>query len=80
MSTNITTDETGQPTNKPQPKVVAAATGAGVGGAISTIGVYLIETLGGVDLPTAVEGATLILVTAGVAYLAGWIKRPSGIN
>lgn len=80
MSTNITTDETGTPTSKPQPKVVAAAAGAGVGGAITTIGIYLIESLGGIDLPTAVEGAALILVSAGVSYLAGWIKRPSGIN
>ncbi|WP_194383103.1 hypothetical protein [Microbacterium luteum] len=80
MNENVTTDEHGNPTGKPQPKVLAATAGAGVGGAVSTIGIYLIETLGGVDLPVAVEGATLTLVTAGVAYLAGWIKRPSGIN
>lgn len=77
---NITTDQTGQPTAKPQPKVVAATAGAGVGAAISTIGVYLIETFGRVDLPDAVEGAILVLVSAGVAFAAGYVKRPTGIN
>lgn len=76
----VTTDESGTPTNKPQPKVLAATAGAGVGAAISTIAVYLIETLGRVDLPDAVEGAGLVLISAGVAFLAGYIKRPSGIN
>lgn len=76
----ITTDASGQPTNTPQPKVIAATAGAGVGTAVSTIGVYLIETLANVDLPDAIEGAILVLVSAGVAFLAGYIKRPSGVN
>lgn len=75
-----TTDENGLPTAKPQPKVVAATAGAGVGAAVSTIGVYLIETLGRVDLPDAVEGAILVLVSAGVAFAAGYIKKPTGIS
>lgn len=76
----VTTDEHGGPTNEPQPKVLAATAGAGVGAAVSTIAIYLIETLGNVDLPAAVEGAGLVLISAGVAFLAGYIKRPSGIS
>ena len=76
----VTTDEQGGPTSTPQPKVLAATAGAGVGAAVSTIAIYLIETLGNVDLPVAVEGAALVLISAGVSFLAGYIKRPSGIN
>lgn len=80
MNDHVTTDPFGQPTATPQPKVVAATAGAGVGAAISTIAVYLIESVGGIDLPSAVEGAGLVLISAGVAFLAGYIKRPSGVN
>lgn len=76
----VTTDENGGPTKEPQPKVLAATAGAGVGAAVSTLAVYLIETLGKIDLPDAVEGAILVLVSAGVAFAAGWIKKPSGIS
>jgi len=76
----VTTDEHGGVTSKPQPKVLAATAGAGVGAAISTIAVYLIESLGKFDMPEAVDGAILVLVSAGVAFAAGYIKRPSGIN
>lgn len=76
----VTTDEHGGVTDRPQPKVLAATAGAGVGAAISTIAVYLIETLGKIDMPEAVDGAILVLVSAGVAFLAGYIKRPSGVN
>ncbi len=76
----VTTDEQGGPTNAPQPKVLAATAGAGVGAAISTIAIYLIETLGRIDLPDVVEGAIGVLLAAGVGFLAGYIKRPSGIN
>ena len=77
---NVTTDENGAVTSEPQPKVIAATAGAGVGAATSTIIIYLIETLGRIDLPAAVEGAALVLVSAGVAFLAGYIKRPSGVS
>jgi hypothetical protein len=77
---NVTTDETGVPTSKPQPKVLAATAGAGVGAAAGTVVNYLIETLSGVDLPDTVEGAILVLVSAGVAFAAGYVKRPSGIS
>ncbi len=76
----VTTDEHGGPTNPPQPKVLAATAGAGVGAAVSTISIYLIETLGRIDLPDVVEGAIGALLAAGAAFLAGYIKRPSGIN
>lgn len=74
---NVTTDETGAPTKTPQPKVVAAAIGAGVGGAITTLGVYIFESASGIDLPTSVEGSILTLITAGLAFIAGYIKKPS---
>ena len=85
MSTHIpprpvTTDAAGDPTNTPQPKVVAATIGAGVGAALSTVIIYLVETLGRVDLPDAVEGAGAVLVSAAVAFAAGYIKRPSGVS
>lgn len=73
----VTTDDKGTPTPAPQPKVIAATVGAGVGTAAGTVVNYLIETIGRVDLPDVVEGAILVLVSAGVAFLAGYIKRPS---
>ena len=76
----VTTTPAGDPTPKPQPKVVAATAGAGIGAALSTVGIYAFETLSSVDLPAAVESAVVVLVTAGVAFLAGYIKRPSGIS
>ena len=79
-NTNVTTDAAGEATATPQPKVIAAASGAAVGAAVTTIGVYLIETLGNVDLPAPIEGAALVLVTTGLAFLAGYLKRPSDIS
>lgn len=76
----VTTDEHGGVTSTPQPKVVAATAGAGVGAAVSTLAIYLIETLGRVDLPDVVEGAIGVLIVAGVAFAAGYIKRPSGVS
>jgi hypothetical protein len=75
-----TTDAYGDPTSTPQPKVVAAATGAGVGGALSTLGVWIFETTTKIDLPLPVEGSILVLITAGVAFAAGWIKRPGAVS
>lgn len=75
-----TTDEYGDPTNAPQPKVTAAAAGAGVGGALSTLGIWIFETTTHIDLPLPVEGSILVLITAGVAFAAGWVKRPGGVS
>ena len=80
MPDNITTDASGQPTAQPQPKVLAATAGAGVGAAVTTLAIYLIEALGRIDLPDAVEGAALVLISAGVGFLAGYIKAPSGVS
>lgn len=80
VSKPVTTDEQGGPTNTPQPKVIAATAGSLVGGAVSTITVYLIESLGNVVLPDEVKSAAVVLISAGVAFLAGYIKRPSGIS
>lgn len=83
MSTNaplphehVTTDTNGQPTAAPVPKVIAATVGAGVGAATSTLLVYIIESAGRIDLPDTVEGAIAVLIAAGVAFAAGYIKRP----
>lgn len=76
----VTTDPSGEPTGTPQPKVIAATIGAGVGAALSTVGVYAFETLAQHDLPDVVEGAIGVLVTAAVAFAAGYIKRPSGVS
>lgn len=76
----VTTDETGLPSSVPQPKVIAAAGGAGVGAAVTTLTIWLIENLAKIDLPAEVEGAALVLITTGLAFLAGYVKRPSGIS
>lgn len=80
MSNNVTTNEAGQPTATPQPKVIAAAGGAGVGAAVTTLVIYLIESIGKFDLPGEVEGAALVIVSTLLSFAAGYIKRPSGIN
>lgn len=72
-----TTDETGTPTARPQPKVIAATTGATIGAAATTIGVYVFETATSIDLPVSIESAALVLNTAAVGFLAGYIKRPN---
>lgn len=77
---SVTTDAHGGPTNTPQSKVVASTVGAGIGAALTTITVYLIESLGGIALPEEVKGAAVTLISAGVAFLAGYIKRPTGVN
>lgn len=73
----VTTDANGVPTNRPQPKVVANTIGAGVGAAVSEIGIYVIESTAHIDIPTTVEAAIVVVVTAGLGFLAGWLKRPS---
>lgn len=75
-----TTDAAGQPTGIPQPKVIAGAVGAGVGAAASELGIWIVESAAGIDIPSAVEGSITVLVVAAVGFLAGYIKRPSAIN
>ena len=76
----VTTDADGQPTATPQPKVYAATVGAGVGTAISTIGIWIIEASAGIDIPAPVELSIGVVVTAGLAFLGGYLKRPSAIS
>ena len=73
----VTTDAAGAPTSTPQPKVIAATVGAGVGAAVSAIVFYLIESIGNLDVPEAVEGAGLVLISAILSFVAGYVKRPS---
>lgn len=80
QSKPVTTNEVGEPTPAPQPKVVAGAAGAVVGGAITTIAIYAFEGITAIDLPQTVEGAVLTLVSAGVGFAFAYIKRPSGIS
>lgn len=54
---------------KPSPKVV----GGGVGGAVTTIVLWLVEELTPLSLPAVVAAAISLLVTTGIAYLV-----PSG--
>ena len=55
------------------PKVVAASGGAGVGYALGVIAVYYLEQVGG-NVPTRVEDAMLVVLTAALAFGAGWVK------
>jgi hypothetical protein len=73
----VTTDAAGAPTKTPQPKVVAGTVGAGVGAAVGEIAIYVIETAARIDIPTGVEAAILIVVTAALGFVAGYVKRPS---
>lgn len=73
----ITRDAAGEPTNRPQPKVIAATIGAGVGVAVSTVTIYVIETAAQLDIPDPVEAAAGVIITAALTYAAGWLKRPA---
>lgn len=73
----VTTNEYDEPTTLPQPKVVAATIGAGVGGALTIIGVYIVETAARIDIPAPVETAAALVVTSALSFAAGYFKRPS---
>jgi hypothetical protein len=73
----VTTDAAGVPTKTPQPKVVAGTVGAGVGAAVSEIGIWLVESTAHIDIPGGVEAAIVIVVTAALGFVAGYLKRPS---
>lgn len=60
---------------KPQPKVVAATVGAGVGSALATITAWITETLTGVAIPGEVELALGVVLTAGLAFVGGYWKK-----
>ena len=58
------------PTRLPVPKVVAA----GLGGAVATILLWLVEVTTGVEVPALVAGAATTLL----AFAAGYLKAPAG--
>lgn len=60
--------------NGVRPKVKASAAGAGVGVAVGEILIYLVERTGE-DLPTTIEAAVVLVVSAGLAFLAGYFKQ-----
>lgn len=57
------------------PKVTYATGGAAVGSAVSTVAVWIVEATAGLDVPEQVELALGVILTAGLAFLAGWAKR-----
>jgi hypothetical protein len=59
----------------PQPKVIAATVGAGVGFALGEIGTWVIETAFVIDIPANVEQAIGLVLTAGIAFLGGYFKK-----
>lgn len=60
---------------KPQPKVVAATVGAGVGSAVATIVVWIVNISAAVEVPEGVELALGIVLTAALAFVGGYWKK-----
>jgi hypothetical protein len=58
-------------TNPVSPKVYAASIGA----ALTTVVLYLVETLGHVDLPIPVEGAVLTILVGLATFVAGYLPE-----
>lgn len=67
-------NKTVKPSKRPEKKVIAATVGAGVGPAVSAIGVYIIEAVAGIDIPNDIESSIAIVVSAGLAFVAGYFK------
>ena len=59
----------------PQPKVVAATVGAGVGAAIGNIIVWIVEAAANIDIPDSVELSIGVVITAALAFVAGYVKK-----
>ena len=59
----------------PQPKVVFATVGSGVGVALATITVWGFEAATAVDVPEGVELAFGVVLTAALTFVAGYFKR-----
>lgn len=57
------------------PKVTYAAGGAAVGSAVSTVAVWIIEATANIDVPSEVELALGVILTAGLAFASGWFKK-----
>jgi hypothetical protein len=57
--------------NPISPKVASASIGA----ALTTLVLYLVETLGHVDLPLPVEGAVLTILVGLATFAAGYLSE-----
>jgi hypothetical protein len=69
----VTTDEAGEPTLVPQPKILTA----GVAGAITVVVVFAVQAVWpDFEIPDPVAVALTTIIT----FAAGYFKRPSGIN
>ena len=67
---------TPKPVDKtPQPKVVAATIGAGVGAAIGNIIVWIVEAAAKIDIPDSVELSIGVVITAALTFVAGYVKK-----
>lgn len=64
-----------EPSKTPQPKVVAATAGAGVGVALGTVVTWIVEASAGIDIPAGVELAIGVILTAGLAFVGGYWKK-----
>ncbi|QMU97971.1 hypothetical protein FVO59_12745 [Microbacterium esteraromaticum] len=60
---------------KINPKVTYASGGAAIGSAVATVAVWALEASTQIDVPGEVELALGVILTAGLAFLAGWSKR-----
>jgi hypothetical protein len=66
---------TPEPSKVPEAKVVAATVGAGVGGALSVIIVFIVQATASIDIPAEVGIALGTVLTAGLAFVGGYFKR-----
>lgn len=64
--------------NPVQPKVKAATVGGGTGGALGIVLIYVLERVPAIgDIPGAVEVAIVLLVSAALAFVAGYFAPDS---
>lgn len=64
-----------EPSKPVSPKVKAATGGAAVGSALATLIGWIVELVTGVQVPEAVGLALGVVLTAGLAFAAGWNQR-----
>lgn len=75
--TDMTVAPSARPTLQPSSKVTAATSGSAVGTALAQIALWMLTTYGKVQIPEDIRTCALIVTTAGLTYLAGWLARPS---
>jgi len=61
--------------NPVSPKVIASTVTAGVAGAVTTVGVWIIEEATRIDIPSPVEGAIVVIIAAVGSLVAGYLTR-----